>query len=192
MKEKFTSLLALALLFAFSGCTISRNPLSSPKTAKPDTRLLGNWQSTEYKDDAIRITNLHGPWMRMEEITPKTLKAKPQKNSDAFYTGNFYPTTIDLNHFLNVQVMTYNSKHHREECVGYTFVRYEIIKTNNFVSWSISNEEMAKIVNKRKLKGRVQGQNVFLNASSNDLVRFLRTTNLTTLFKHRSIYRKIQ
>ncbi|MEO6053267.1 MAG: hypothetical protein ABIP97_04575 [Chthoniobacterales bacterium] len=188
MKITRNLLFTLLIMGVLSGCyTESKNPLSPSEGAIADLRLIGKWKTKD--GDLLIITATHkGAWMHLEEVPSKKGGTTP-----AFY--DFYPTAIGSQRFLNIRMTEYDAKNRPKKRRGYIFAHYEVSKKGTLSFCTMSDEEMAKVVKTGKLKGHVEkGQyltDVFINDSTENLVTFLKTTNLKTIFPNCVTFKKV-
>ncbi|MCE0484166.1 MAG: hypothetical protein LV479_08015 [Methylacidiphilales bacterium] len=182
---------ALLCLLLTSCVVTSDNPLSSPETAKPDPRLVGDW-FTKAEGDVFHFTITHGAWMHVvitskADNRPGMIDRKPEEY-------DFFPTVIGNETFLNVRLIDKDKQGHPLKT--YTFLRYSISPDRILRMEMISQDAVAEAVRAGKLKGTIHqdknplmvGQpahpdiDVTLHDSTSRLFAFLRDSNRDTLF----------
>lgn len=118
LRVPFISLI-LIFFVILSGCVAeSVNPLSDPKTAKYDDRLVGVWRSTFNGDDVY----LH--FGNKDDASMDIIIVEHEKDCDMDFSRYvIFPTIIDKTYYMNVQ-----RKDPEQMESKYIFVKYEISK----------------------------------------------------------------
>jgi len=191
MKKLSTLVLGCTACLLLASCTpTSINPLSSPKTAQPDQRLLGDWYGdTNDSHDTYHFTLKKGAWMHVV-ITHSKTDDKP----DSY---DLFPTVIGKQTFLNVQMDSKDDK--RKPLKMYVLLRYALSSDQKLSSWNMSSTVLAAAINAGKLKGIVQedahpitgGQpaqpdrDITLQDTSEHLANFIQSTDVDLLFSEK-------
>jgi len=198
MKKTFSLALGLAFCLLLASCTTdSVNPLSSPDTAQPDQRLLGDWRGKKNPDKiTFRFSMAKQPhWMHVEMIPDKA-----GEKTDAY---DLFPTVIGDNTFLNVLTTGNDEQGHPRK--SYTFVRYAVSSDHTLQMWMISQDQAAAAVRAGKIQGVVHenkhaitpGQpahadvDVTFQDSSENLFKCVQNSDVDVLFndKLETLYR---
>lgn len=178
---------SLAVCLLLSSCVSSVNPISSPKTAKPDLALVGEWTDQNSNQPGhSRIYVTHTPWMRAV-----SLDAKGKAKNGAGETIDFFTSTLGKDTFLNCLSA---EKAHNEPFNYYTFYRYEISEGHILHLWSLSEKPVIKAIRSGRLKGTITGktESVLIEDSSEKIQAFILRSNAHKLFNEEVgvIYRK--
>lgn len=180
MKPAVTALFLVALMIGLAGCLpTSKNPLSDPANAVADMRLDGVWYGKS-GEDAIFLHFVPGKAATMDVVEVDHEKSGGAHAS--IYT--MFPTTIDGQHYLNIQAKTGNDKR-------YYFARYTLSKSGTLTIWLMSEKPVAKAVKDGKLAGKItvnnadastESRDIALTASTESLADYVRSSDPDVLF----------
>lgn len=152
------------------------NPIPPPKDLKPDSGLLGEWQTTEGKSTMrISIYPRRSGWVDIICVeTNGTDKIKLD-----VYEG--YSTTIKQDKFLCLKGREPRAyeKEDKEDRSGYYVGRYKISK-EGLLSFNLFDAEKIKaMVLKGELKGKIaSGEKVIVTSKANELVSLISTKGI--------------
>lgn len=177
----------LAICLLICSCVSSVNPISSPKTAKPDLALVGEWTDQNgNKSGHARIYVTRSPWMRA-----LSLEAKGKDKNGTVEPMMFFPSTLGNDRFLNCLS---DEKSSDKLFNYYTFYRYEISRGHIFRLWMLSQNPVINAVRSGELKGKIIGksESVVIEDSSEHIRAFILCSNARKLFNEEAgvFYRK--
>ena len=190
MKPHLGLLLGTTVCLLLTSCeVISEHPLSSPKTARPDPKLVGRWHEKGVTDETLEFTMKDAHWMHLEDRK----KNRPTESYDLFVT------VIDGNHFLNARHIDKTDPSGATKS-DYFIVRYEV--TDHVLStWWMDEDKVEAAIQSGRLKGIVDEDkkdnrphpdvDVTLQDTGENLVKFIRHTSTEALFsdKNSELYR---
>jgi hypothetical protein len=190
VKISASVLLASALCLLLTACQPkSVCPLSSPETAQPDLRLIGDWRDSNDPDhNTFRFSVTKPHWMRVEVIP-----AKPGAKADTY---DCFTTVIENETYLNTRML--EKQDDAKIARYYQFTRYTLSPDGVLQMWMMSEDAVAAAVHAGKLRGNVEVINsspenkslhpdvdVTLYDSSAHLVRFIERSNIYALFSEK-------
>lgn len=172
------AVLAVALMFFLAGCDDSKNPLSNPKTAKPDDRLIGLWRGQGDKNGATyyHVGRAGEPFpasmLRIVEVTTDQGKVEPPEEYLAF------PAVVEGKSYLNVvvdakQVKLLDQKGWNPDLVeAYTLLKYEV-NGDRCVVWLIDSDAEERAIRSGKIKGEFKQNLPMFTDTSENVARFV-------------------
>jgi len=156
----FTAAASLALV----SCLPSLNPLSSPETAQPDSRLEGVWAKKGERTAALAFAADKGAWMWMTDF------------GGAIEKSRVFPTVLGDARFLNNLFPKNEDDAERKNC--YFFYRYEIGEDGTLTLWTMNEELFADAIRLGEIQGQITNENgkeeKILTDSSENLSRFIK------------------
>ena len=190
MRKLLVLVPAIAVCLLLSSCEVkSDHPLSSPKSAQVDSRLLGDWCDPHDPDKpTFRFTAIDAHWMHLEII-----HGKPGEKNESY---DLFTTVIGPETYLNTRMIDKNSDGTFSKY--YEFTHYIISDNGTLKMWPMSDETVAAAIRAGKLSGNVDeiydtaqpkplhpNVNVTLTSSSEDMTNYIRNSNVYRVFKER-------
>lgn len=180
MRTSLVALFGFVLCLVLTSCmTESTQPISSPTTAVPDPRFIGDWKGGKDGDEIYRFIPTKTAWMHVVVIPPQTNHGpqSPTSYCDAF------PSTIGKNTFLNVLLRDDSGKLSK----NYVLLRYKFAHNNRHIRmWTMSQDGPVSAIEAGKLKGKIEedrfSKNVLLQDTSANILQFIQKSNLSDLF----------
>jgi hypothetical protein len=192
--ERFqqTLLLILASSCVFlTSCVDSDNPLSDPKEAKADKELFGVWR---FEEPGGEVTYYHvgaagkdfpAGVMRVKAVRHEANGVLPHPDNDDLLA---FATTLGNNRYLNVtglpeEAMKKMQKSSWEPSLaeGYWIFKYEI-RGDKLVIAGMDPDQKEAAIKGGKIKGSIDGKNVRITDTTENLVRLVESADARKLF----------
>jgi hypothetical protein len=170
-----------AVLLALVSCAPPRadHPLSDPKTAKVDAKLVGSWRGTKEGD----VVFFHV--MEKEAgLIDAVLVGTDSKKGAIVITLEGFTTELGGKKYLNLRPKTAKTEYGEGWNVSdrYLFVLYSV--ANGALSLSMMDDDIVKAaVTAGKLEGEVKDGDVVLTSDTPKLAEFVKGADSAKLFK---------
>ncbi len=189
MNRMASSILIILSCVILSSCVPeSIHPLSDPKTAELDNRLIGVWRFTG--DESDTYFYLH--FGREKYNTMKVIYIVHEEDSDVdFLTFTMSPTIIDGEHYMNLRIID-SSEDYLEGKGGYIFAKYEITRPKTMSLWVIDAEKTEDAIKKGDLQGTIGEFSVEIMDTSENIVRYILSNKSDKLFGLMGQFEKIE
>jgi hypothetical protein len=160
----FLWLVSLTACLLTAGCSLdSKNPLSSPKNSKPDTRLAGVWRVRDRNGD---LTYLHVGTVgaKLPSSVMRVLPITHTKNGDVTPEDELliFPTTLGANTYLNMpggserQIKLLLEKGWNPEAVdGFFILKYKL-EGDALLIWLMDSDAKERAIKSGKIKGLIK------------------------------------
>jgi hypothetical protein len=189
MRTRNALLLALCTAFLLTSCIPeSENPLSDPKNAQCDSRLLGTWVAeVEDGEGNAWLHFVEGPDAMTEIVVVSHEKGKGADVS--FY--HMHPTPVGASWYMNIKPYApekFRTADIAEEMgsSGYLFANYEIT-AEGLLLIRLVGKDLGEAVRAGKLRGEIKESKYFedikITDSSENLVKFLESADPATLLE---------
>jgi hypothetical protein len=169
-----------AALLSLTGCDDSKNPLSDPRTAKPDERLVGVWRLPE-EDGGLTYYHVG----RAGDKSPKGMlqvayvrheKGKISSSGEFFA----FPTVLGEKRYLNVALEeeprtkpSGEKVWKAEQVVSYFVFKYQV-EGDHLLLWPVNSNVKKQAIKDGKIKGVVEeGLSTKFTDTTENVARFV-------------------
>jgi hypothetical protein len=173
--RRILPLILLAASLLLSGCVddvVSVQPLSSPKTATPDSRLEGLWRAKDGSGYDYFAFGRHAGQGNGANLLLKfgSSGANSPENDQIGWSNsmNFFVTRTKNHRYLNMSkdYERYGGDNNpRLNQDDYVFLEYHFSKRGDLLLSTLSNDFFTKAINDKKLRGEVIDESFIINTS---------------------------
>lgn len=157
----------------------SVHPLSDPTQAKVDVRLVGLWSARKDDGDSfLHFIPRSDGWTDIVMVSYRDGRA-----AGDWSVFRMFPSRIDGRDYMNVRFVAEAAE--RAESKHFVLARYHLSRDDVLTIWSMSGPAGRSAI-EAGLEGSIRksafGDDVLIEAKSEDLVEFLRRGNIEELF----------
>ena len=191
--KAFIILAGMSCLF-LSGCMPeSDQPLSDPKDAVIDQRLLGVWLWIGEDESEGGLSFMHFV-ANNQQIIDVVIVGHPVSDGASVSGYKVFTTTSGSQNYLNIKEW---SPEKDEVSKNYMFARYEISGQDILTIWVMEGlDTIIEAIEAGRLKGRIEKGRYISDATITDnsvkIIEFIQGANQQELFGEGSHFRKLQ
>lgn len=178
-----------------ASCIDSKNPVSDPKEAKVDQKLLGVWRNTG-KNGNVYYYHVGQAGDKLPGGVLRAVFVTHIKNGQVLRPGVFrlFTSEIGNSKFLNIPILDQNDLVRFDQAgwdaklvKGYSIAKYEL-KDDSLTLWHMNRDAKAKAIQMKIIKGEIKKStgtgpdSVYFTDTSENLAQFLADPENINLF----------